>query len=79
MTPVSDYGIESGTLPGMKIRIDADLCTGHGRCYSLAPAVFDCDDEGFGQVISEDVPPDLEADARRAVANCPERAISIEA
>ena len=79
MTPVSDYGMERGTLPRMKIRIDTDLCTGHGRCYSLAPALFDCDDEGFGQVIDENVAPDLEADARRAVANCPERAISLEA
>ena len=79
MTQVSDYGMASGTLRGMKIRIDAEACTGHGRCYSLAPAVFDCDDEGFGQVIDEDVTPDREADARRAVANCPERAISVEA
>jgi ferredoxin len=63
----------------MKIRIDAEACTGHGRCYSLAPAVFDCDDEGFGQVIDEDVTLDQEADARRAVASCPERAISLEA
>jgi ferredoxin len=63
----------------MKIRIDAEACTGHGRCYSLAPAVFDCDDEGFGQVIDEDVTPDHETDARRAVASCPERAISLEA
>ena len=38
-----------------------------------------CDDEGFGQVIDEDVPPELEADARRAAASCPERAVSLEA
>lgn len=78
MTPVSDYGMESGTLPSMKIRIDTEACTGHGRCYTLAPALFACDDEGFGQVIDEDVSPELEADARRAVASCPERAVSIE-
>ncbi|MGH9273756.1 MAG: ferredoxin, partial [Acidimicrobiales bacterium] len=24
----------------MKIRIDSDTCTGHGRCYTLAPALF---------------------------------------
>jgi ferredoxin len=79
MTRVSDYGMESGTLPGMKIRIDTEACTGHGRCYTLAPALFDCDDEGFGQVIDEDVAPDHEADARRAVSSCPERAILLEA
>ena len=63
----------------MKIRIDTDACTGHGRCYTLAPALFDCDDEGFGQVIDEAVPLEHEPDARRAVASCPERAISIDA
>ena len=78
MTRVSDYATEGGTLPGMKIRIDSEACTGHGRCYALAPAVFACDDDGYGQVIDAEVPPELEADARRAANNCPERAISLE-
>ena len=62
----------------MKIRIDSDLCTGHGRCYSLAPTLFEADDEGFGVVIDEHVPADREADAKRAAASCPERAVIIE-
>ena len=63
----------------MKIRIDTDACTGHGRCYSLAPALFDCDDEGFGQVIDPDVPAEHEAAARRAAGSCPEHAVVIDA
>ena len=63
----------------MKIRIDSDLCTGHGRCYSLAPSLFEPDDAGTGQVIDGDVTPELEAEARRAVASCPERAVILEA
>lgn len=78
MTRVSDYAIGSGSLPAMKIRIDPDLCTGHGRCYALAPALFTADDEGFGVVVSEDVPEGRGADARRAVASCPERAVILE-
>ena len=62
----------------MKIRIDSDTCTGHGRCYSLAPALFEPDDEGVGQVIDEEVPPEREEDARRAFASCPERAVVLE-
>jgi len=62
----------------MKIRIDSDLCTGHGRCYSLAPTLFEPDDAGTGQVIDGEVSPDQEADARRAVASCPERAVILE-
>ncbi len=62
----------------MRILLDTDRCTGHGRCYSLAPDLFDCDDRGYGTVIAPEVPAGLEAQARTAVANCPERAISLE-
>lgn len=62
----------------MKIRIESELCTGHGRCYALAPSLFEADNDGFGQVLDEDVPPDREADARRAAASCPERAVLLE-
>lgn len=63
----------------MKLRIDADACTGHGRCYSLAPELFDADEYGHGTVLHEDVPDELAEKARVAAANCPERAITIEA
>lgn len=62
----------------MRVRLDRDACTGHGRCYSLAPAVFESDDEGHSVVIADDVPEHLEAPARTAAANCPESAITIE-
>ena len=78
MTRVSDYAREVGTLPVMKIRIDHDACTGHGRCYTLAPALFTADDEGNGHVIDENVAAEHEIDARRAVGSCPERAVIIE-
>lgn len=78
MTQLSDYATPTGTLLGMKIRIDTAACTGHGRCYALAPALFEPDDEGNGVVISEDVPPEHEADARRAAGSCPERAVLLE-
>ena len=62
----------------MKLRIDADACTGHGRCYSLAPELFDADEYGHGTLLRDDVPDDLAEQARTAVANCPERAITLE-
>ena len=62
----------------MRVRIDPDVCTGHGRCYSLAPEVFEPDDYGHGKVILEDVPEDLRAKAELGVQNCPEHAISVE-
>lgn len=59
----------------MRLRIDTERCTGHGRCYMLAPDVFDTDDRGYGVVTVADVPPELEAQARKAADNCPEQAV----
>jgi len=62
----------------MKVHIDEQRCEGHGRCYMIAPDLFQPDDIGNGQVIvTGPVPDQLEQDARRAVANCPEQAITI--
>jgi ferredoxin len=62
----------------VKVRIDPERCQGHGRCYDLAPGLFGDDEEGYGQVLGDGViSPDQEDAARRAVANCPERAIEV--
>jgi ferredoxin len=62
----------------VKAQIDSERCQGHGRCYDLAPDLFDEDGEGYGQVAGDGVvPPDKERAARLAVSNCPERAIEI--
>lgn len=63
----------------MRVRIDQSTCQGHGRCYTIAPSVFEPDDLGQGQVIGAGVvAPDDEELARRAVLNCPEGAITAE-
>ena len=61
----------------MRIVVDPDACTGHGRCYSLAPGVFDADDDGYCATRSVEVPPELEEQARLGATNCPERAITV--
>jgi ferredoxin len=62
----------------VKVRIDAERCQGHGRCYDLAPEIFGEDEEGYGRVLGDGlVPVGLEAQARRASVNCPERAIDV--
>ena len=60
----------------MRVKVDRDMCTGHGRCYVLAPEVFDADDDGYSLARFDEVPPELEAKARIGQANCPEGAIS---
>ena len=62
----------------MKVSVDLDVCVGHGRCYDLAPAIFDEDEHGHCVLKLAEPPPDLEAAARHAADNCPEGAISID-
>ena len=63
----------------MRIDLDREKCQGHGRCYALAPSLFDTDDEGYAVLKGDgQVPAELEDDARIAADNCPEYAISVE-
>ena len=63
----------------MRVRIDAERCQGHNRCYALAPELFDVDDFGQAMVLGDGVVPvGLEHKARLAVANCPEYAITLD-
>ena len=62
----------------MRIRIDSEKCQGHNRCFVVAGELFELDEYGYSHEIGDGVvPPELEEKARLAVANCPERAISI--
>jgi ferredoxin len=62
----------------VQVHVDSEKCEGHSRCYALAPELFDVDDEGYAFELNDGVVPDgLEEKARKAVANCPEYAISI--
>jgi ferredoxin len=67
----------------MRIKLDIEKCQGHGRCYSLAPSLFESDDEGYAVLIGgenneRDVPAELEREARLAVDNCQEFAITLD-
>jgi ferredoxin len=62
----------------VKLTVDNEMCTGHGRCYTVAPDLLEYDDEGFvsirGQTI--EVPAGQESAARDAALSCPEGAIT---
>jgi len=61
----------------MKVKIDETKCSGHGRCFVLAPEVYKLDDEGYnadrGSTI--EVPAGQDKKAMVGVKNCPEAAI----
>ena len=60
-----------------RVCVDADRCEGHGRCYTLAPDIFDADEVGHAIVRIESVSGELEAQATDAEQNCPEGAITL--
>jgi ferredoxin len=61
----------------MKVRIDADACTGCGLCEDSCPDVFKMGDD-VAVVVKNPVPANLEADVKDAADNCPTEAIIVE-
>ncbi|PPJ25798.1 ferredoxin [Nocardia nova] len=57
----------------MKLAIDTTECSGHARCYAVAPEVFDIDDLGYTVPVDRDVTEPLDEN----IAACPERAIAV--
>lgn len=63
----------------MRVRVDPDVCQGHTLCTLAAPQIFLLrEDDGHAYVAADEVPPGLEDAVRKAVATCPEGAISVE-
>lgn len=61
----------------MKVKVDYDLCESNALCESLAPEVFEIDDDDYLQLRAEEVDGDDVEPVRRAVAACPRAAISL--
>jgi ferredoxin len=61
----------------MRVKVDLNVCQGHGVCHMSAPDVFElAAEDGHSIVIADPVPAELESDAQLGVDSCPERAIS---
>jgi len=70
--------VSTETTKTLRVDIDRAKCAGHGRCYVLAPDVFEPDDEGFAVPIDR-TPGEAERDAvTKAARNCPESAVIVE-
>jgi ferredoxin len=62
----------------MKVVVDRDKCTGLGICESLAPDVFEVNDEGELVLLKEDISEEELQAVEEAVAGCPTEALRIE-
>jgi ferredoxin len=62
----------------VRVSVDASCCMGHGRCYDVAPGVFEDDEEGYSVIKGDGLVPPREAEAARLAARlCPERAVKL--
>ncbi|MGL5827165.1 MAG: ferredoxin [Nocardioides sp.] len=61
----------------MKIKVDFDLCESNAICESLAPEVFQIDENDWLVLKSDEVTEQNRAAVERAVASCPRSAISL--
>lgn len=61
----------------MRACVDKDACIGCGLCASMAPDVFEIEDDGKAGVVGE-VTSANKADAKDAEASCPVGAIKVE-
>lgn len=61
----------------MKIIVKRALCSGHARCASVAPELFQLNDDGYIDMDDFEVPPGQEELARRGARACPERALRV--
>ncbi|MFP5068655.1 ferredoxin [Pseudonocardia nantongensis] len=61
----------------MRVTVDKDLCIGAGQCVVTAPDVFDQDDDGIVELLTDD-PAESDRDAvKEAEHVCPARVIAV--
>jgi sterol 14-demethylase len=60
-----------------QVKVDWELCKGHGNCMAEAPEIFQVDEEGKLTVLTENPEAALLDKARAAEKFCPSRAISL--
>ena len=69
---------EDPTMADATVEVNHDVCIVSGMCASLAPEIFDIDDDGLKlEVLRPTVPPELLDKARGAEACCPVEAIEV--
>lgn len=62
----------------VKILLDTSACTSIGMCESLAPDVFELDDDGYLQIHEESPDESRRAEITAACEACPNSALTVE-
>ena len=62
----------------MRVVVDWDLCESNAICMSVAPEVFEVDDDDQLNLLQENPPEELRAKVEEAVRRCPKQALALE-
>jgi ferredoxin len=62
----------------MKVVVDFNKCTGLGICESMAPDLFEVNDDGELVLLKDDITDVELLSVEEAVAGCPTQALRIE-
>ena len=62
----------------MKVVVNKDACIGCGACAAVCDKVFEVGDDGFANVIVEEVPEEEKENVTSAIEGCPTSALSVE-
>jgi ferredoxin len=66
-----------GSESAMKIVVDRNKCSALGICESLAPELFEVQEDGSLTILDERPGEDMRAAAEAAVEGCPTEALAI--
>ena len=62
----------------MRIKVDLDLCQGHGACVEEAPEVFAIDERASKVIVRDERPGEaLRVQVKAAIRFCPTRALDL--
>lgn len=62
----------------MKTSVDQDTCISCGVCVSMCPDIYQFNDDDKSEPIVDEIPEELQDDAKEARDSCPVDAIDIE-
>lgn len=61
----------------MRVTVDQPKCVASGQCVMLAPEVFDQDDDGIVELLTDTPDAEHHEDVRESAAVCPAAAIHL--
>jgi ferredoxin len=63
----------------MRALVNKAACCGYALCVEICPEVYKLGDDAMVEILLDPVPPELAGRVQRAVDECPQSALTVEA